>query len=188
MTDRTCTVDGCTRSDSIRRGWCVLHYNRWYHHGDPLYIPGDPFARFFLKIDAQGVCWEWTSVLDDDGYGIFRPTRTKRARAARWAWECLVGPIPDGLELDHLCRNRPCVNPDHLEPVTCRINNLRGSGLAAQNARKTRCKRGHAFTLANTYVRPQGKRQCRACHNARQRAERRNKQGRVRNAQIPLQG
>lgn len=79
------------------------------------------------------------------------------------AYELLVGPVPEGKELDHVCRNPPCLEPSHLEPVPHRENVLRGEGLAAQNARKTHCKRGHEFTPENTYLFPKGGRRCRTC-------------------------
>jgi len=85
--------------------------------------------------------------------------------AHRYVYEQEVGPIPDGLTLDHLCRNRACVNPDHLEPVTMRVNTLRGETITARNAAKTRCDKGHEFTPENTMRKPDGRR-CRVCQRA----------------------
>lgn len=86
----------------------------------------------------------------------------------RVAYEAYVGPIPDGQQIDHLCRQRACCNPDHLEPVTCRENLLRGDTLTAAEANATHCKRGHAYDLLNTYWRPDrpGVRSCRTCRTA----------------------
>jgi len=93
--------------------------------------------------------------------------------AHRFAYELLVGPIPDGLHTDHLCRNHSCVRPDHLEPVTCAVNVQRGIGPAALNAKKAHCMHGHPFDGPNTMIAKNGKRQCRTCHNLRgQRAKR----------------
>jgi HNH endonuclease len=114
-------------------------------------------------------CWLWTGGRDKDGYGRFSVGRQHR-RAHHLAYILFVGPIPDGLEIDHLCRNPGCVNPWHLEPVPQRVNVLRGTGLAAVNARKTHCINGHEFTLANTYVNPStGNRRCQTCHRDEQR-------------------
>jgi hypothetical protein len=100
--------------------------------------------RFFAKVDAHGVCWEWTAATAKNGYGVFnRGAGAGTALAHRWCYEFLVGPIPDGLQLDHVCRNRRCVNPDHLEPVSQRENLLRGYSRMAQNARKTCCPQCH---------------------------------------------
>ncbi|MDP9224875.1 MAG: HNH endonuclease [Actinomycetota bacterium] len=85
--------------------------------------------------------------------------------AHRVAYELLVGPIPEGLTLDHLCRNTSCVNPQHLEPVTVRENVLRGMGWGAKNKRKTHCHRGHPFDAKNTLRIPGGTRKCRTCAN-----------------------
>lgn len=107
-------------------------------------------------------CWLWPKFRDRDGYGraFFRGSTWLAHRAS---YESLVGPIPDGLTLDHLCRTRACVNPEHLEPVTRGENLLRGETLQGINSRKTRCVNGHEFTPENTYVTRSGHRACRAC-------------------------
>lgn len=79
------------------------------------------------------------------------------------AYIALVGPVPDGLVIDHLCRNRGCVNPDHLEAVTQQVNAIRGIGPAARNAKAVECIDGHALSGANLYVTKDGRRQCREC-------------------------
>ncbi|MFJ4990022.1 HNH endonuclease [Streptomyces sp. NPDC088732] len=122
-------------------------------------------ARFWAKVLGGNVetCWLWTAHVLDTGYGQFRDEHGRLVRAHRWSYEQLRAEIPDGLVLDHTCRNRRCVNPWHLDPVTSRTNTLRGEGTAARNATKKRCLHGHAFTPENTYVRPNGWRECRAC-------------------------
>lgn len=126
-------------------------------------------VRFFEKVDAAGPCWLWTASLSK-GYGQFW-TGERLQMAHLWAWEHLVGPIPAGLDLDHLCRVRRCVNPDHLDPVTRAENLARGATIPARNARKTHCLMGHEFTEANTY-RHRGARYCRACLERRRRKNR----------------
>lgn len=108
------------------------------------------------------------------GYGKVRVGGGKIARAHRVAYECAKGPIPDGLVIDHLCRNKACCNPDHLEAVTQRENTLRGMGPSANAAKLTHCKRGHPFDSANTSINTRGHRVCRACRaeiDRRYRAE-----------------
>ena len=139
--------------------------------------PGVPMmpieARFWSKVEFTDSCWLWTASRVV-GYGDFSvgsrvDGSAKHVRAHRWAYGYLVGPIPEGLVIDHLCRVRHCVNPDHMEPVTLRENILRGVGVAAICAVKTHCKHGHAFDEANTYIYARGGRGCRACGRRAQR-------------------
>lgn len=121
--------------------------------------------RFWEKTVPAGECLEWTGVRCN-GYGqIWFSGRMRLAH--RIAYELVVGPIPEGLTIDHLCRNRACVNTDHLDPCTGKENTLRGETITAFNARKTECLRGHPFSIENThfFVRRNGKhgRACRTC-------------------------
>lgn len=109
---------------------------------------GDPRlpARFWSKVRVTtDGCWMWTAGTNGRGYGCYYHGKTTK-RAHGVAYETLVGPVPEGKQLDHLCRQRLCANPSHLEPVTNRENTLRGIGTSAQNARKTHCPRGHPYT------------------------------------------
>lgn len=110
-------------------------------------------------------CWLWTGCVDEPGYGHFSSRRVDQtSRAHRWAWMLYRGPIPKGFFIDHICRVRSCVNPDHLRVVTPRVNSLENSvSLAVVNAAKTHCKHGHAFDRANTRPDDNGNRVCRAC-------------------------
>ena len=113
-----------------------------------------------VEIDGAG-CWNFTGRLTF-GYGQFK-IDGKNRKAHRVAYEHLVGPVPNGLCLDHLCRNRACCNPDHLEPVTIQENTLRGQTLQARNASAIACIHGHPFDETNTIIRTNGNRACRAC-------------------------
>lgn len=127
--------------------------------------------RFETYVDrsGEGGCWVWTGATSR-GYGNFTPNgRGSWTTAYRWSYEHHVGPVPEGLELDHLCRNRACVNPAHLEPVT-HLENRQRAALA-----KTHCKNGHEFTPENTYQRKDRVgRNCRTCSNAASRRHRHN--------------
>lgn len=127
--------------------------------------------RFWAKVNKTETCWLWTASTINTGYGQFHATGgrgTVMVLAHRFAYEQIVGPIPAGLQLDHLCRVRRCVNPSHLEPVTPSENALRASRLT----RGFPCPRGHVRSPENTSVRPDGSRYCRDC-NREQGRERR---------------
>lgn len=118
--------------------------------------------RFWANIQPRtNGCWIWTALKSPSGYGRFS-CRRRSVPAHRWAYEFLIGPIPPDKVLDHLCRDRACSNPTHLEPVSSGVNALRGDGIPAQNARKVTCIYGHPFDAANTIVRTYG-RSCRIC-------------------------
>lgn len=132
--------------------------------------PIDRFAEKIALTDSD--CIEWIAGTNEHGYGIFfisKSPRRRFVRAHRWSYEHHVGPVPEGLDLDHLCRNRACVNPDHLEPVTARVNLLRGESPSALNAKKTHCPAGHAYAGSNLSVNSDGNRVCRTCRRARDR-------------------
>jgi|SRR5271157_3784042 len=121
-----------------------------------------------------GPCWIWTGCVNDQGYGQIAVTVGVGIVIRRYthivSYETYVGPIPEGLELDHLCRTRRCANYKHLEPVTRRVNLLRGVGETAKNAAKTSCIHGHPYTEENTYHRPdKNGRMCRACGRLRRK-------------------
>lgn len=127
--------------------------------------------RLEAKLDKSGDCWLWTGAKRQSGYGVIGMPRHGVASMHRVAYELYVGPIPDGLAIDHLCGNRACANPAHLEPVTQGENNRRAAAVRVMN--QTHCKRGHEFTPENTFKHPHGGRQCRTCHNLSVRARRR---------------
>lgn len=120
-------------------------------------------AERLFDPEPNSGCWLWFGAGNGWGYGSLG--RGGKAYAAhRLMYEALVGPIPPGLQIDHLCRVRSCVNPTHMEPVTQRVNLLRGQTVVARQAAQTHCVHGHAFTEDNTWVSKKGKRGCRACN------------------------
>ena len=130
--------------------------------------------NFWKRVVKTETCWLWQGTTNYGGYGIVHRgprVQTRRFRAHRIAYEMLVGPIPEGLVIDHLCRVRHCVNPAHMEPVTRGENVMRGIGLPVQHAAKARCPQGHAYDDANTYLIKTGGRSCRTCGRNRARAK-----------------
>lgn len=122
--------------------------------------------RLMSFVGDPSQCWILPSQNNTMRYATVR-INGRATTAHRAMYEILVGPIPDGLQLDHLCRNRSCFNPKHLEPVTCRENLLRGNTHAATNAKKTHCIRGHAYDATNTILLATGGRACRECGRIR---------------------
>ena len=134
--------------------------------------PRIPLAdRIWSKVEKAGSCWLWTGYIQG-GYGMVKESGGRRVLAHRAVYEILTGKIPEGLQLDHLCRVRHCVNPGHLEPVTQKENILRGISFSARNAAKSECPRGHSYDAANTRRDKYGKRHCRTCHHINETARR----------------
>lgn len=168
-----CIIDGCDKDGTAGHGWCYLHYRRYWRHGDPREssrVVGFTDTRVWgnFEDDDDTDCWIWTGALNEGGYGIVR-VGDSMVPVHRYTYHHLVGDIPEDLELDHLCRNRACANPDHLEPVTHRENVIRGTSPMAAHAHKSHCMRGHEFSPVNTYVTTRGHRTCRACRRAWER-------------------
>lgn len=145
----------------------------------PSPTPDEVIDRFWSKveIDWETGCWEWRGHFGGSqwaiggGYGRISIWGSGRS-AHRTAWIIENGSIPEGLQIDHLCRNRGCVNPEHLEPVTAKVNTLRSLNPAAVNARKTHCPQGHPYDSTNTLWGASGDRHCRACRKIYDRRRR----------------
>ena len=130
--------------------------------------------RFWSKVKImESGCWEWQAGLTKAGYGEFQLNGTM-VKSHRFAYKLLKGEIPEDMVIDHLCRNRRCVNPEHLEVVTMKVNTIRGIGPSSKCARLTHCPKGHPYDLLNTYIYADGSRRCRACRRE-QEQKRRNK-------------
>lgn len=133
----------------------------------------------WLEVQSGDGCWPWPNGLNKDGYGVTWRGEEGQQLVHRAVWKLLVGEIPDDMTLDHMCHNRddscpggktcahrPCANPAHLLVADGAENTLRGKNPWAVNRRKVKCKHGHLFTVANTYIKPDGSRECRACQRA----------------------
>ncbi len=125
--------------------------------------------RFWSKVQKTDNCWLWLGCLDGTGYGRIFWKNHKMLQAHRFAYELLVDKIPENLQCDHICRNRSCVNPAHIELVTNKINTLRGISFAAENFKKTHCPKGHILSDDNIYpsIKKRGKRSCKICQRGR---------------------
>jgi len=186
-----CIVPDCA-GPYHARSLCSRHYVQW-QRGKALPIPvpdahpRTPEERFWEKVNKNGPlwngthCWNWIASTIRAGYGQFKTNdRISMHRAHKWAYEQLVGPVPDGMELDHLCRRRSCVRPIHLETVTHLENVRRGRG----NGSQTHCPQGHPYSLENTYVNKSGRtyRRCKICIRKRQSSSH------IRVASVPQNG
>ena len=128
-------------------------------------ITAENFLKFVILPEDPNECWGWSGGKSPNGRGRFR-----NRNAYVVSYELFVGPIPDKLTIDHLCRNPECSNPKHLEAVTQQVNTLRGVGPSALNAKKTHCPQGHEYTPENTYYRGKNhSRRCRTCNREKGR-------------------
>lgn len=176
---QVCSVEDCGKQPRSR-GLCLAHYKRLVRWGDPRIkrptVPAEErFRRRVVVGEAPaarpglGRCHLWTAGRTKQGYGAFHPRSGQAELAHRWAYTNAGGVIPPDHVIDHLCRVRHCVNPDHMEPVTNEENLRRGAGYGLRNGMRRTCINDHEYTPANTYVSPSGDIRCRACARARDR-------------------
>lgn len=164
--DTPCAINGCARPmDS--RGWCTTHYERWRIHGDvnagARVSDRERFAKAWVEDEAG--CQIFQGKINNRGYGEFT-VKGRSVLAHRYSYELQVGPIPEGLEIDHLCRVTTCCNHEHLEVVTHAENVRRRDMANGTGSAKTHCPQGHPYDEENTSHR-NGRRHCKACARAR---------------------
>lgn len=177
-----CTAAGCDLPYQAK-GFCVKHYKRYTKYGStelPKRLTGEEKFWDNIHQSAPGQCWPWAGRCDEDGYGLLCIGRWY-VRAHRFSYELLVGPIPEGLVIDHLCHtadptcsgkcpHRRCVNPAHMEPVTTTVNAERSHRLSNYNSRKICCPHGHPLSGDNLCIdTSSGARRCRVCRLERSR-------------------
>ena len=154
--DRRFGAIRCGAGDNVRKH----HPLAWKNNG---LTPQERFWKYVRKTES---CWLWEASRFPKGYGCFSYPGSKSQRAHRHSYEMAYGPIPDGKQIDHLCKVTRCVRPDHLEAVTQYENNMRSDSPVAINARRVVCKHGHPFDFIDL----QGKRRCRTCQRNKTRA------------------
>ena len=172
---KLCAAQECDRTVIEARGLCRKHYQRFMANGSTELQPRPTASeRFWAKVSKEGPvstwaphldrCWIWTAASGGHkgNYGVFYDGE-RQTYAHRWAWESVNGQIPEGLTIDHLCRTTRCVNPEHLDPVTI------GENVRRYSQTITQCVQGHAYDKENTYIAPNGRRNCRACDRQRAR-------------------
>lgn len=153
-----CSVDDCDRPRRGPAGLCNMHRNRQNSTGRLTLLSREDRFWAKVRVDVSG-CWIYGNPATYTSVSV----GWVGTSAHRYAFELARGPIPDGLQVDHLCRTRGCVHPFHLEPVPLRVNVLRGEGITAVNARKTECIHGHPFDAENTRMTVEGYRECKIC-------------------------
>lgn len=183
-----CTIDDCDRP-AAKRTWCEMHYQRWKRTGDPTKTrttwsrhKGTPEERFLAKIlkpDGENGCWRFDGFHMKNGYARFGVAVGVSALAHRFSYELAHGvtlpPKASGMELDHLCRNRWCVNPAHLELVT-KAENIRRGEAGVLRQPKTHCPHGHPYDESNTHI-WNGRRFCKECGRLANRRYREKQRG-----------
>lgn len=174
-----CAIEGCGAPVSCKN-WCLKHYTRWRRHGNPLTVHRDwrpAIEKVWdqLRVDEASGCWLWTGTVDVSGYVVVCDTGKRRVLGHRLVWEYLCGAIPDGLELDHLCFTRNCLNVEHLDPVTPAENKRRMQEHVMSV--KTHCPQGHPYAGENLRREKDGHRRCQTCREAQSAA--RNERRRV---------